>query len=189
MSKFTLHLVFTVLLTLIISFSFAQHDHAAATSNHSDTSSSVAHDLPTVAHEDENHEVHSESFDPGRMITEHVGDAHDWHLWGHTHIALPVIVYTDKGLEIFSSNNFRNHETHHLQDYVGKNTYRLEEEKIKLVENGQIVEHASLLDLSITKNVLTMFFCCGNNALHFYFCVRSLHQKTRPNAKRDAKFH
>lgn len=167
MSKFTLHAVFTVLFTLIISFSFAQHDHAAAASNHSDsvstvdTTATVAHDASTEIHAEESHEVHSEAFDPGRMITEHIGDAHDWHLWGHTHIALPVIVYTDKGLEIFSSNNFRNHETHHLQDYVGKNTYRLEEEKIKLVENGQIVEHASLIDLSITKNVLTMFFVAG----------------------------
>lgn len=106
-------------------------------------------------------EEHSEGFDPGHMITEHISDSHDWHLWGHTHVPLPVILYTEKGFEIFSSGKFRNHETHSLQDFQGeKFTYRLLDEKIKVVAgDGTIDEVASaaLIDLSITKNVLTIF--------------------------------
>ena len=100
------------------------------------------------------------SFDPGKMITEHISDAHDWHLWGHTHIPLPVILYTDKGFEVFSSNQFRNHDTHAFQDYAGKHyTYRLEDEKIHVVSNGEVDHNfqGTLLDVSITKNVLTIF--------------------------------
>jgi len=104
------------------------------------------------------HTAHSAAFDPGHMITEHIGDAHDWHLWGHTHIPLPVILYTDKGFEVFSSGRFR--DGHHLVDYVGSHyTYRLEDEKIYVVEGGMIQEHGSglKLDLSITKNTVTIF--------------------------------
>ena len=106
------------------------------------------------------HNGHKASFDPGQMITEHISDAHDWHLFGHTHVPLPVIVYTDKGFEVFSSSHFKNHETHGLQDYTGTNyTYRLEDEEVMVVSNGIVDEAAtaSLFDISITKNVLSLF--------------------------------
>lgn len=105
-------------------------------------------------------EGHSSSFDPGHMIIEHIADAHDWHLWGHTHIPLPVILYTDKGVEVFSSSNFRNHETHELQAYSGSHyTYVLEDEEVLISEAGVINEEASskIIDLSITKNIVTIF--------------------------------
>lgn len=116
----------------------------------------------TAVHPEEGHS-HSEAFDPGHMITEHIADAHDWHLWGHTHVPLPVILYTDKGFECFSSSKFRNHDTHALQDYTGKHyTYRLDDETIKIVNAaGGVDESATLIDLSITKNVLTVFIVSG----------------------------
>src|ERR1041385_129916 len=55
------------------------------------------------------------AFNPGEMIIEHISDNHEWHVYGHFHIPLPVIVKTDKGIEMFSSGNFRNEETHELQ--------------------------------------------------------------------------
>ncbi len=109
----------------------------------------------------ENHSEagHSKSFDPGHMITEHIADAHDWHLWGHTHVPLPVILYTEKGVEVFSSSNFRNHESHNLQPYVGKHyTYILEDEVVHVLNNGEVDHSVSILDLSITKNIVTIFF-------------------------------
>jgi F-type H+-transporting ATPase subunit a len=43
----------------------------------------------------------AEEFNVTETILEHIKDDHSWHLWGHTSIALPVILYSDKGLEIF----------------------------------------------------------------------------------------
>ena len=76
--------------------------------------------------------------------------SHDWHLWGsHEHpvsIPLPIIIYNkEKGLSVFSSNRFE----HGHASYEG---YKLEEGKI--VSEGE----SSFYDLSITKNVLSIFF-------------------------------
>ncbi len=98
-----------------------------------------------------------EEFNASELILHHIADAHEWHLWGHTSVGLPVILYTDKGLEMFSSSNF-----HHGKDaYKGKYyTYKIEHNHIKVVnEAGEIDEEASkkVMDFSITKNVASMF--------------------------------
>lgn len=130
------------------------HQHDAVISNKSIEGS-----------ESHQHELKS-AFDPGSMILEHISDAHDWHLWGHTHIPLPIILYTEKGIDVFSSSHFRAHGSHGLSDYSGNyNTYRLShDEEIAIVNsNGDINEQATnnMLDLSITKNVLTLFIVFG----------------------------
>lgn len=102
-------------------------------------------------------------FDPGKMITEHITDAHDWHLWGEGHhavsIPLPVIVYSSRGLDVFMSSAF-----HHGHEVY--NGYALKEGKIIAVnETSGPVETAtedvavteSLWDFSITKNVVSLF--------------------------------
>ncbi|PPL00860.1 F0F1 ATP synthase subunit A [Parapedobacter indicus] len=105
------------------------------------------------------HEAHGEEeFEPTKMIMEHISDAHDWHLWGHTSIPLPVILYTDKGMEVFLSSKFHHGE----HDYQGKYyTYRLvDKKKIKVVDTGGEVDEAAsqkVWDFSITKNVASMF--------------------------------
>ncbi|WP_316801936.1 F0F1 ATP synthase subunit A [Pedobacter nototheniae] len=110
-----------------------------------------------------------EKFEPTKVIMEHIADSHVWHLWGHTSLPLPVILYTSNGLEIFSSANFHHGEA----DYQGKyNKYRLVTDleqsvsknilnkNIKVVgADGKIDETASdtVVDFSITKNVAAMF--------------------------------
>ncbi len=97
-------------------------------------------------------------FDAGKLITEHISDSYGWHMWGEGHhavsIPLPVILYSDKGLDIFMSSAFH----HGQEDVVAKNTYRLEENHIKVIENGVVNEEATakLTDLSITKNVMSL---------------------------------
>src|ERR1700752_1739446 len=100
-----------------------------------------------------------ETFDAGKLIIEHISDSYGWHLWGEGHnavsIPLPVILYTDKGLDMFMSSSF-----HHGQEKVeGKYTYALEEGKIKIVnESGEVNEEATakIIDISITKNVASL---------------------------------
>lgn len=102
-----------------------------------------------------------EQFDPGEMIIEHISDAHEWHVWGHYSIPLPVIVKTDKGIECFSSGNFRNEE-HELVPYQGQNyEYALNKEGHivvwdSLAQKENETATATILDLSITKDVVTL---------------------------------
>lgn len=115
--------------------------------------------VPVAAHEEEKKESEESGFNAGKMILEHVADNHSWHLFGHYSIPLPVILKTDKGFEVFSSSHF-GHEGE--EKYKGSNyTYGMEGGSIVVVDEelGGINEEATatLTDLSITKNVASMF--------------------------------
>lgn len=124
-----------------------------------------------------------DKFNPGKMITEHISDAHGWHLWGHTEIPLPVIVYSqERGLAVFSSSRFEHgHKTY--------NGYMLEENKIVAVNemdaidtheatvNEQVTE--GLYDISITKNVVSLIISIILLLLIFGSVAKAY--KTRPN--------
>jgi F-type H+-transporting ATPase subunit a len=98
-------------------------------------------------------------FNAGQTIVEHVADNHQWHLFGHTSISLPVIVKTDKGIETFSSSHFGHDGKEHYQgtNYI----YALEEGSIVVVnESTNTIDKeatANLWDFSITKNAMAMF--------------------------------
>lgn len=108
--------------------------------------------------EHDTHGEHKAKFDAGGMITEHIADAHDWHVLGEgensVSIPLPVILYSkEKGLDVFMSSKFH----HGHADYDG---YRLQHNHIVAVnEDGTVNEEltAGIWDLSITKNVATIF--------------------------------
>lgn len=105
-----------------------------------------AEHAPEKGHENTHSE---EKMDPGKLIMEHISDSHDWHLWGHTSIPLPVIIYTkSQGLSVFSSSHFNHgHDAH--------NGFKLNEKNQVIWENESNKE--AIYDLSITKNVLAMF--------------------------------
>ncbi len=115
----------------------------------------------------------AQEVDVTATIFEHIGDNHDWHLWdltdeeGHVHpvsFPLPIIlVNTDPfKIDVFLSSEF-----HHGHSPVtkGDNTYIMEEHKIYLAnEDGKLeydeakqILNAKPIDLSITKNVITLF--------------------------------
>jgi F-type H+-transporting ATPase subunit a len=129
----------------------------SSASEHPVSTNPAVTDEKTAAHEGEKKD---ESFDPTTTVLEHIADSHSWHVWNHTSIALPVILYTDKGIELFSSARLMN-EHHEPIDYTGKFfTYRNDHEHIKVVNaDGSINNEASskVLDFSITKNILAMF--------------------------------
>ncbi len=103
-------------------------------------------------------------FDPGKMITDHIADSYDWHLWGEGHssvsIPLPVILYSsDRGFEVFASSNF-----HHAKDVY--NGYAIIDRRIVAVNETDgpaklatinEARTAGLWDISITKNVVSLF--------------------------------
>ncbi len=98
-----------------------------------------------------------EEFNATTMIMEHISDSHEWHLFGDYAIPLPIIIWTKYGFDIFLSNQLENGKT-----YQGHAFYKLEEDKIKVVDGeGRIMplENGILkvIDLSITKNVASLF--------------------------------
>lgn len=99
------------------------------------------------------------SFNVTETILEHIKDDHSWHLWGHTSIALPVILYTPAGFEVFSSKKLVD-EHHEPVVYKGNFNYKLVVGKTKIVNGAGEVDVAAskkLWDFSITKNVASLF--------------------------------
>jgi F-type H+-transporting ATPase subunit a len=161
--NFSLLPVFCVFLALMAfsAPSFSQ-EHAAEHVADTATTEHVAHEAG------EAHEAHGaehggeEKFEPGEVILEHIADSHSFHIIGNSAVPLPIILYTDKGFEVFSSAHFE----HGHADYAGKYyTYRLVNDKVNIVgENGVLLPAASLLklnstliDFSITRNVVSMW--------------------------------
>jgi F-type H+-transporting ATPase subunit a len=122
-------------------------------------------------------------FDPTPVIMEHIGDSHSWPfvlpLMAEKQIPLPVILYTDKGLELFSSANLMPEGT----VYQGKyHSYKLEEKHIKAVEaDGKIDETAKVYDFSITRNVISMFMTMAV-LLIIFLSVSSSYKKRKGKA-------
>jgi F-type H+-transporting ATPase subunit a len=102
---------------------------------------------------------HSESFNPGKFVIEHVSDAFEWHIatFGETEISipLPVILYSsNKGWNFFMSSRFHHgHETYNgfRIENEGKNEGKI----VEVNEKGEVVDLP--VDLSITKTVAGIF--------------------------------
>jgi len=105
----------------------------------------------------ESHAHKAEKFNPGVFIMDHIADAYEWHILDkgdfHLSIPLPVILYSDySGFNIFMSSKF-----HHGHDaYKNFKIANEGDNKGKVVE---MVDGAEVLpiDISITKNVLSLF--------------------------------
>ncbi|MFL9481306.1 F0F1 ATP synthase subunit A [Chitinophagaceae bacterium LWZ2-11] len=102
-------------------------------------------------------------FDVTSTILEHISDNYYWHTFGHHAFPLPVILHTDKGFEVFSSEHLINEE-HEPVIYNGNYPYKIIEKdntvSIAVVDaSGKVDEEATgkILDISITKNVTSMF--------------------------------
>lgn len=103
-----------------------------------------------------------EKFNAGKMIIEHIIDAHEWHILTykdfHLTVPLPVILYDNRKLVIFSSAHF-----HH--GHEAYNGYRLmtdgkqKGKVVKVLDDGKTVDATAAipLDFSISKNVVAVF--------------------------------
>jgi F-type H+-transporting ATPase subunit a len=146
------------------------------------TVSAFANDTLQNAAADEHHvekKEGEEKFNVTETILDHIKDEHGWHLWGHTTLPLPVILYTQNGIDVFSSAHLIN-EHHEPVVFASKNNYKLFEGKIKIVDAaGNIDENATkgLYDISITKNVASMLLSVTLLLLVF-LSVASAYKKT-----------
>lgn len=120
-------------------------------------------------------------FDPKDVILEHIGDSHSWPVIGKTTLPLPIILYTNKGVEVFSSKKIEAEGS----VYAGANyNYKLENNKVKVVDaSGRIDEDASkkVWDFSITRNVISMFMSF-TILIIIFFSVSSSYKKREGKA-------
>lgn len=128
-------------------------------------------EIRTEAHKVEQELVAEEKkFDVASFIMHHIADAHDWHLFGHFSIPLPVILWTDNGLAVFSSGKFHHDDAGKTVVEAAGQRFVKFHEKIYIANEmadatGSFVafdehHHATNvkpLDFSITRNVASMF--------------------------------
>ena len=96
--------------------------------------------------------------DVKKIIFEHLNDSYEWHITtiGEKHVAisLPVILYSQRtGWEVFPSSVF--HEQDNYNGFYISHTGDNEGKIVEIDEEGN--ERRPLLDISITKNVLSVF--------------------------------
>ena len=96
--------------------------------------------------------------DVKKIIFEHVKDTYEWHITtiGERHVAisLPIILYSQRtGWEMFSSSVFHEQEIYngYYISHIGDNEGKI----VEIDDEGN--ERRPLLDISITKNVLSVF--------------------------------
>nr|WP_185882469.1 F0F1 ATP synthase subunit A [Blattabacterium cuenoti]QID56915.1 ATP synthase subunit A [Blattabacterium sp. (Anaplecta sp.)] len=109
------------------------------------------------------HYHNNNRLDISKIILEHILDSHDWHIVNNKIILpLPIILLNkNKKLEIFTSNQFYNGKL-----VKGKNNfYKMFKEQIyitnykgelKMNNKGSPINDIPILDLSITKNIVSI---------------------------------
>ena len=115
-------------------------------------------------------------FKPGDMITHHIADDYSWHFADGVVLYLPVILVDNGEFHTFSSSNFYN-ENHELVPYKG---YVMEHGHIYKVnaEGEPVADYAGLYDVSITKNVASLFLSVA--LLFFVFFSIAASYKKNP---------
>lgn len=134
--------------------------------------------LGAFASHDENASA-EEPFNPGELILHHVADSYEWHIAGPVAIPLPVILYSsEKGLSVFMSSAFHHgaapahggDEAHGQEPEATHGTTHDENAIVTATVNGYGLDHhghirsedgSSFVDLSITKNVASLFVSIG----------------------------
>lgn len=110
-------------------------------------------------------EEHERVFDAGQVILDHVLDGYEWHIadFGNLHISLPlpVILFYQGSWHFFMSSRF-NHGHSAYRGFAVSSESPMKGRIIRVLEDGHTRDpNASfILDLSITKTVLAIFFSC-----------------------------
>jgi F-type H+-transporting ATPase subunit a len=155
---------------------------------------SFATNVPAAGNNEEASPKEGEKVDINKAIFEHISDNHNWHLFdltekdGSIHpvaMPLPIILVNTKpfSIDVFMSSKFHHGETPVTR---GLKTFVIHEEKIYLTNsNGELIKNAEgevtnikPIDLSITKNVFSLFLAAIIMLIIFLSCAKAY--KRRP---------
>jgi F-type H+-transporting ATPase subunit a len=127
-----------------------------------------------------------EAFNAGKMIIEHIVDSYEWHIItiGEIHVSLPlpvILIYEGK-LRIFLSSKFHHGHASHMG-------FKIEEEGpkkgkiVRVIEGTMETDETAgrIIDLSITKNVLAIFFSAAL-LLIIFTSVASAYRRNKDKA-------
>ena len=111
-----------------------------------------------AAADDVSHDGEEKAVDVKKIIFDHVKDSYEWHITTiggkHVTLPLPIILYSSRtGWELFLSSVF-----HHTDEHKGfriSQSGNFEGKIVELDVDGN--EHRPLFDLSLTKNVVSIF--------------------------------
>lgn len=120
-----------------------------------------------AAHGEAEHKEEKKGINVSEVIFGHISDSHQWHLFSlgegehatHVSMPLPVIVYqSGKGISFFSSSNFGHFHPHEKDGKMIQMTGSHEGYHLELGMKEKLVadDGSSIIDFSITKNVLSM---------------------------------
>jgi F-type H+-transporting ATPase subunit a len=122
-------------------------------------------------------------FDTKELIFHHIKDSHSFHIAGDLSIPLPVILWTNNGLVTFMASEFHHDvEGKTIVEKNGSNFVNIHEKIYELNDGATSVEFdaehhpinaARPLDISITKNVFSMFLSMIVILLIFLTAARS----------------
>lgn len=105
-----------------------------------------------------------------QTIKHHLKDAHYFELYHGLSMPLPVIIW-DKGIHFFMSSSFDH--GYALANSKG-NYYNLDHGKIyKTDSSGHVLDNQTIIDFSITKNVLVIILMCAFLLFSFSKLARS----------------
>ncbi|MEO6347147.1 MAG: F0F1 ATP synthase subunit A [Aquaticitalea sp.] len=140
------------------------------------------------ASDDKQSKPKEEKFNASELIFHHIGDSHSFHVAGDFSIPLPIILWTDNGLVTFSSSEFHHDvEGKNIVEKNGEKFINLHDKIYQLNDGSESVElnaehHPENaerpLDISITKNVFSMFLSIAVLLLLFLFAARSYRKST-----------
>lgn len=118
---------------------------------------------PSEEHSEQQIQEHNtsehEKFKPGEFMFDHISDSYEWHIMDIKEktisIPLPVILFSkENGLQIFWSSKFK-HGTSTYKNFKiadeGKNKGKI----VEILSDGSEV---TPIDISITKNITSLFF-------------------------------
>nr|WP_236564882.1 F0F1 ATP synthase subunit A [Flavobacterium sp. MK4S-17] len=148
---------------LLIGFSVSTY------ANTENDSTAVAHNEEHAAHAAHGTHGEDKEFNASELIGSHIGDSHDFHIfdWGGHPISfsLPVILWTDNGLVVFSSKQFHHDNSgHHVVEADGQKFVRYNEviyyadkfESLKEEDRSAFNFEARPLNFSVTRFVFSM---------------------------------
>ena len=165
----------------------------------SETGSEASERMSSSSDHAEGHaEEVKEAFNPAEVIMHHIADSHGGHLfdWNDhpVSIPLPVILYTEEGLVVFSSSAFHHdQEGTHVVEAGGQRFVNIHEKiyyasdvanahgvYAEMDEETHAVANQSPWDISITKNVASLLF--GAVLILWLFLSTARSYKKNPNS-------
>lgn len=93
---------------------------------------------------------------------------------------LPIIIYSERGLDIFMSSRFYNEQNKRISYAVGDRIYKIDKKTEKIKATLDSGEELKIIDFSITKNVFLILICFLLMVLVFTKMARSYSRNPVP---------